>query len=123
MARARWYDWLGAFAAWSMACFIGGVFLSEGMGAPEEFVVTTFMLTWVGGVVAARVWWLRRPGGAPVGLTTGEAQLARLEEVEMRLAEMEVLQERVAELEERLDFSERLLASGAARQAQERADA
>lgn len=35
----------------------------------------------------------------------------RLEDVEARLAELESLQARVAELEERVDFSERLLAS------------
>jgi hypothetical protein len=36
----------------------------------------------------------------------------RMADVEARLAELEALQHRVAELEERVDFSERLLAAG-----------
>jgi hypothetical protein len=45
-----------------------------------------------------------------VGLSTGEMTVARLEEVEQRLAELEAAQGRILELEERLDFTERLLA-------------
>lgn len=46
----------------------------------------------------------------PAGLTTGEVHQERLDEMEARLAEVDLLHARVAELEERLDFSERLLA-------------
>jgi len=57
--------------------------------------------------------WRRRRALAalpPTGLTTGEVAQERLDEVEARLAEVDALHARVAELEERLDFSERLLA-------------
>jgi len=57
--------------------------------------------------------WRRRRALAAlpsVGLTTGEVAQERLDEVEARLAEVDGLHARVAELEERLDFSERLLA-------------
>lgn len=106
MAKPRWYDWVGALAAWTTGCFVGGVFMAEGIGAPEEFVVTTFLLTWVGGVVAARVWWLRRAAKSADaardhdGLTTGEMTAQRLE----------LMEQRIYELEERLDLTERLLA-------------
>ena len=42
--------------------------------------------------------------------TTGEAAVARLEDLDQRLAELEIRDHRVAELEERLEFAERLLA-------------
>lgn len=45
---------------------------------------------------------------APV--TTGEVQLDRLNYLEDRVNELEQVQHRVMELEERLDFTERLLA-------------
>ena len=41
---------------------------------------------------------------------TGEAAAARIEELESRVADLEVGQHRVLELEERLDFTERMLA-------------
>jgi hypothetical protein len=44
----------------------------------------------------------------PEGETSGSWRMADVEE---RLAELEALQQRVAELEERVDFSERMLAS------------
>jgi hypothetical protein len=46
----------------------------------------------------------------PQGLTTGEVEAERLAELEARVGELEQAHYRVAELEERLDFSERLLA-------------
>lgn len=111
MAKPRWYDWLGAFAAWTTACVGFGVVLSEGMGAPEEFALTAFMVTWVGGVAAARVWWLRRGGeegraGRPDGLTTGEMMAQR----------MELMEQRIYELEERLELTERMLLQATERQ-------
>jgi hypothetical protein len=47
----------------------------------------------------------------PVGLTSGEMAAERLHEIEQRLGELESAHARIAELEERLDFTERLLAS------------
>jgi hypothetical protein len=111
MRKPRWYDWLGATAVWGMISTFTGVFLHEGLGAPEEVGVMAFLALFVGGLAGARVWWLRRPLGDMEGLTTGEVQLARFEELEMRVAELESAHSRIAELEDRLDFSERLLAS------------
>lgn len=47
-----------------------------------------------------------------IGLTSGRMAAERLAEMEQRLGELEAVQSRVAELEERLDFTERLLAGG-----------
>ena len=47
-----------------------------------------------------------------LGLTSGQMAVERLAELEQRLGELEAVQTRVAELEERLDFTERMLASG-----------
>ena len=44
------------------------------------------------------------------GLSTGEVAALRLEDVEQRLTDLEAAQARVLELEERLDFTERMLA-------------
>ncbi|MBL8989705.1 MAG: hypothetical protein JNJ80_25775 [Gemmatimonadetes bacterium] len=44
------------------------------------------------------------------GLSTGEVAALRLEDVEQRLNDLEAAQARVLELEERLDFTERMLA-------------
>jgi hypothetical protein len=44
------------------------------------------------------------------GLTTGEMHAERIAELEQRMVELESVQARVYELEERLDFTERLLA-------------
>lgn len=44
------------------------------------------------------------------GLTTGEMHAERIAELEQRVVELESVQARVYELEERLDFTERLLA-------------
>ena len=46
--------------------------------------------------------------------TTGEVALERLADMELRLGDVEVLNIRVQELEERLDFTERLLAQARA---------
>jgi hypothetical protein len=44
------------------------------------------------------------------GLTTGEMHAERVAELEQRVEELESVQARVYELEERLDFTERMLA-------------
>lgn len=64
------------------------------------------------GVVSALLFKWRQHRAAP-GLTTGQMVAARLAEVERREAEVDAVHARLAELEERLDFSERLLAQGA----------
>ena len=53
---------------------------------------------------------LRKAAREPAGLTTGQMAAARLEELERRAAQMEAVEARVLELEERLDFTERMLA-------------
>ena len=50
--------------------------------------------------------------GGELGLTSGQMAADRLAEMEPRLGDLEAAQSRVAELEERLDFTERMLASG-----------
>ena len=49
--------------------------------------------------------------GDAAGLTTGQMQAERTAELEQRVADLEAVQARVYELEERVDFTERLLAS------------
>jgi len=117
------WDWLGATIGWGMASIFAGVFLSEGLGAAEEIGAMTAITLFFAGAAWARVRWLRRPVSEIEGLTTGEAHLVRQEELEMRVAELEALHQRVAELEDRLDFSERLLASTNQRALEERRDA
>jgi hypothetical protein len=111
MRKPTTWDWLGATVGWGMLSIFTGVFLSEGIGAPEEVGVMTCLTMFVGGLTAARIWWLRRTESAADELTTGELQLDRIEELEARVAELESVHPRIAELEDRLDFSERLLAS------------
>ena len=48
--------------------------------------------------------------GPEIGLTTGQMAAERIEELEARVAQLEGGEHRVAELEERLDFTERMLA-------------
>jgi hypothetical protein len=116
-------DWLGATAGWFAFTLFLGVLMSEGIGFDEEVGVGIFFTLFFGGIAAARIWWLRRPEDPKAGLTTGEAQMTRLEELEMRMMEMESMHQRLAEVEDRLDFSERLLASSSQRQPLERHDA
>jgi hypothetical protein len=47
-----------------------------------------------------------------MGLASGELAAERLAELERRVAELEFQEVRMVELEERLDFAERLLATG-----------
>ena len=53
---------------------------------------------------------LRKAANEPEGLTTGQMAAYRFEELEQRMAELEMAQGRIVELEERLDFTERMLA-------------
>ena len=89
MRKPTWLDWLGATVLWFGASVMAGVFVTEGLDFPEELGVTLFLTMFAGGVAAARIRWLRQPEAATTGLTTGEAQLTRLEEIEVRLGEME----------------------------------
>lgn len=109
MRKLRWYDWLGGLALWTGATFMLGVVLDES-GADEEATIIAAFGLWSLGVVAARVWWLRRAGTAEdssprVGLSTGEMTAQRLADMEAR----------IYELEERLELAERLLAQSEAR--------
>lgn len=90
------------------ACAIGFVAVSNG---PEELypLLTGASLL----MLAVRRSLARRdPGGT--GEIAGEVPPAavRIADLEQRVAELESVQDRVFELEERLDFSERLLAHG-----------
>lgn len=128
MRKPTVLDWIGATAFWGMASAVLGTFLHMGLLMPEEVGVIAGFSTFFTGIAAARLWVLRRPElagtrGDGEGLTTGEAQLARLEELELRVAELDAVHQRLAELEERLDFSERLLASDGGRSLVERNDA
>ncbi len=53
---------------------------------------------------------LARQGRTPEGLTSGQMAAVRIEELEQRVAGLEAAETRLLELEERLDFTERLLA-------------
>ena len=55
---------------------------------------------------------LLRMGQEPIGLTTGQMAAERIEELESRVAHLESAETRLIELEERLDFTERMLAQG-----------
>lgn len=52
----------------------------------------------------------RRIEGTPIGLTTGQMAAERIEDLEARVAQFESIETRMLELEERLDFTERMLA-------------
>jgi hypothetical protein len=82
--------------------------LAEIPGANEDVIIpTVFGASALIFGIRRRVALRRLPPGEP---TTGEVEAARLDEVEQRLAEMDLLEARVAELENRVEFSERLLA-------------
>lgn len=125
MRRPTALDWLGATVIWGVSSVVFGVFLSEGIGFDEEVGVIACLGMFMSGIVAARLWVLRQPEREPnslrrSGLTTGEATLDRLDELELRLSDVETLHARIADLEERLDFSERLLTRPAERNPAER---
>jgi hypothetical protein len=89
-----------------------------GITAMAMVVVDTFVTgpvenAWMAVVVAGSLGvlaWRRVRGMRPTGPDTGEVQLDRIQELEHRVAELEIQQGRVLELEERLDFTERLMA-------------
>ncbi len=90
------------------------------MRSQEEFGIGVV----VAGSLAVLAWRRARAVRNAPGMTTGEAQVERVAELEERVAELEARQGRVLELEERLDFAERLLTQerGPARILGERAD-
>lgn len=117
MRRLTIWDWLGGTAVWSAVSF-GVAVMLDSARAPEEVTVMVGMGVFLGGLVGARIWALRRPveePGTPVrnGLTTGEMTAQRLAEMEAR----------VYELEERLELAERLLAAGGQRVPMDRLNA
>ena len=62
-------------------------------------------------LLGVRRWWNQR--GLPpssVGLSTDQMAAVRLQELEQRMGLLEQSESRIAELEERLDFTERMLA-------------
>ncbi|HUG28222.1 MAG TPA: hypothetical protein VMK53_07985 [Gemmatimonadales bacterium] len=84
------------------------VAFGEAAGSADEIVIP---LTFAGSAVLFE--WRRRKAlreQGPVGLTSGEVAAHRLADVEDRMAELDLLHARLMELEERVDFSERLLA-------------
>jgi hypothetical protein len=79
---------------------------ASAMRNQEEFAIGLVVAVSLGVLGWRRGRALRR---APA-LTTGEAQVERVAELEARVADLESQHSRVLELEERLDFAERLLA-------------
>jgi Tfp pilus assembly protein PilO len=84
------------------------------MGFADYGVPPSVLLIVVVSVVAATIilWPIVRAFARRLeGKGTGDATLkAELEQLHQRIGEVDVLQARVAELEERLDFTERMLA-------------
>lgn len=80
-----------------------------GMEGDEEMLPGIVALSLVA-LGVRRHFALKRAGGEPEGLTSGQMAALRLEEMEQRLAELEQVNLRIAELEDRLDFTERFLA-------------
>lgn len=108
-------DW-PAIVVHAFVTILTAAALAEAVGSAGNRDDVVIPLTLAAGTVLFE--WRRRRALAtrpPVGLTTGEVQQERLDEMEAHLAELDLLHTRVAELEERLDFSERLLARQDAR--------
>lgn len=89
-------------------CAIGFIAVTEGPGGMYPLLTGASLVM----LAVRRSLARREPGGT--GETTGELPPAgvRIADLEHRVAELESVQERIYELEERLDFSERLLAQG-----------
>jgi len=81
-------------------------------GPPEIFFIAGVMVVAI--IVAGIVFGpLLRAYARRIDGKSGDAQLAaEVDHLRARVAELELVQDRVAELEERVDFSERLLAQG-----------
>ncbi len=89
-------------------CALGFVAVSNGPDEMYPVITGASLLV----LAVRRSLALRRR--AEAGEITGEVPPAavRIADLEQRVAELESVQERIFELEERLDFSERLLAQG-----------
>ncbi len=100
-----------AFAAGRMVVSDGG--FQVAISGPQA---SSLIVTVVVAASAALYAWRRRR--ALAGVTTGQMLAQRQAELERREADVDAVHARLAELEERLDFSERMLAQGrsAARQ-------
>ena len=99
-----WWDVaIQAFVTICVAAAVSGAAPREGDVTVPGVLALSAVIFAVRRSVALR----RLPDG---GLTTGEVQAARAEELEQRLGEMDLLEARLAELENRVEFSERLLA-------------
>jgi Tfp pilus assembly protein PilO len=82
------------------------IFLNDG-GPPTVLLIIIAALT----AAVIILWPLMRAFGRRLEGKTGDSALrAEVEQLQQRAAEIEVLQQRVSELEERVDFTERLLA-------------
>ncbi len=112
MGKPTVWDWIGGTVIWGMASLITGAFVTAYGRASIAIGIAVGFALFAGGLVAARIWVLGRSAHLDQpGLGAGEPQLTLLEEMDLRLAELEVVPQRLAELEERVDFSERLLAN------------
>ena len=104
------------------------IFGMDGFDLGLQAVVTGVLMFWIGEtnnshdatiwnsiimVASLLVLGVRRHFGVRTGseLRTGEVAALRIAELESRVAELEVDRVRLLELEERLDFTERLLAT------------
>lgn len=101
-----------------LVSLVVAVFVAERFAGGEDIVINAeaagaLGMTAVGIVSVVFLKWRQRRSAA--GLTTGQMVAARLAEVERREAEVDAVHTRLAELEERLDFSERLLARAESR--------
>jgi hypothetical protein len=89
--------------------------MAGGVGGPgEEVAIAAVGALSMVVLGVRRHFALKRGGHRAVGEITGEVIGDRLAEVDARLQEVDHLQYRVQELEERLDFTERLLAQARA---------
>jgi uncharacterized protein HemX len=100
-----------AFAAARLVVSDGGIQVA--ISGPQA---SSLVLTVVLAASAALYAWRRRRASA--GLTTGQMLAQRQAELERREADVDAVHARLAELEERLDFSERMLAQGRSPEAQ-----
>jgi hypothetical protein len=92
-------------AGLTVTLIAGGI---EVFGKGASFGVVAFGLA---SSLLILAWRRERSRRVSAGLTTGEVQAERVAELEARVAELETSLGRVVELEERVDFTERVLAS------------
>jgi hypothetical protein len=102
-------DWFDLLLHVAVTLSVGMFF--EFADAPEEMfpIVAAASLVVLG---VRRHFGLKRLAKDQEGLSSGQMTALRLEELEQRLTELDVANARIAELEERVDFTERLLAQG-----------